>query len=777
MANWSVSTVAQLKSAISKAANGDTIQVKAGTYHITEPGGILVTKSLTIVGQGGRANFEADVPVEKGIFTIKSTVASVTFSNIGFHDAANKDDNGAGIRHQGGDLNVTNCLFDNNENGILGIASAGREGDVRIVGSTFLNSGAGDGFSHGIYVKSDSLLVQGSTFRGTDTGHHIKSLANDTVIRGNLLDDGAGSASRAVDVTGGGDLLVEGNRMIKSAQADNNTFIYYAANRADAGEGAGDVLIRNNEAISHKSNGVFFQNATQQVALVLDNEATSIAPVRFIKGPAAQSGNVLDGKLLPASGDLPEAVNTAPLAQDGSAAGSEDTALHGTLAATDADGDALTYALAANGGPAHGSVTVTADGAFTYVPHANFSGHDAFAYTVKDAHGALAAAQVAVVVAAVADGPTLDVADAVLGGAGKGVGLTGTARADVLAGGSGDDVLHGLAGNDALHGDGAAGADAAPDALGTALDIAAALQDLDGSETLRITVVGLPAGAALSAGTAGAGGTWTLEPGDLAGLTLSLPGGLAAPLALQVSAIATDGGASATSSAVLTVTPGEAAAGDDILVGGAGRDTMHGGAGDDTFLVAGTGDGFDVFAGGAGQDRILGGAGDDTIGIYRSFNPASSVELIDGGGGTNVLRGTDSADTLDFSATGLARIARLEGGGGKDVIRGSAGADVILGQSGDDTLTGNAGGDTFCFAPGSGRDVVTDFAPGDVLRFEGQALAGVSVTRDGSAAVIRFDDGAGQVTLRDVDPADLGYTAVAGAEGPAVVVRLEEGTV
>ena len=54
------------------------------------------------------------------------------------------------------------------------------------------------------------------------------------------------------------------------------------------------------------------------------------------------------------------AVNDAPVAQDGSASGSEDTPISGTVVATDVDSVTLTYALGAQA--VHGTVVVNTDG-------------------------------------------------------------------------------------------------------------------------------------------------------------------------------------------------------------------------------------------------------------------------------------------------------------------------------------------------------------------------------------------------------------------------------
>jgi uncharacterized repeat protein (TIGR01451 family) len=80
-------------------------------------------------------------------------------------------------------------------------------------------------------------------------------------------------------------------------------------------------------------------------------------------------------------------VNVAPVAQDDAYSTLEDTALNvsapGVLANdADADGDALEAILV--DGPAHGVVTLNADGSFLYTPLAGFFGTDSFTYQATD---------------------------------------------------------------------------------------------------------------------------------------------------------------------------------------------------------------------------------------------------------------------------------------------------------------------------------------------------------------------------------------------------------
>lgn len=101
-------------------------------------------------------------------------------------------------------------------------------------------------------------------------------------------------------------------------------------------------------------------------------------------------------------------INHAPVAVDDSYATSEDVTLDGALPGvlandSDLEGDALTVALVT--GPAHGSVTLNADGSFQYVPAANFNGVDQFTYQSSDGTLTSNIATVTISVAAVNDAP------------------------------------------------------------------------------------------------------------------------------------------------------------------------------------------------------------------------------------------------------------------------------------------------------------------------------------------------------------------------------------
>jgi VCBS repeat-containing protein len=76
------------------------------------------------------------------------------------------------------------------------------------------------------------------------------------------------------------------------------------------------------------------------------------------------------------------AVNDAPVAANGSAGGDENTVINGTLVATDIDSASLTFSRVAQA--THGSVTVNANGSFSYTPNIGYSGTDSFTFKAND---------------------------------------------------------------------------------------------------------------------------------------------------------------------------------------------------------------------------------------------------------------------------------------------------------------------------------------------------------------------------------------------------------
>ena len=94
-------------------------------------------------------------------------------------------------------------------------------------------------------------------------------------------------------------------------------------------------------------------------------------------------------------------VNDPPRCADSSVSTTTTTPVSGVVRCTDADGDPVSYALAA--GPAHGSLTFGADGSWRYTAASGFLGTDSFRYTAADGRGGAGGATVTITVVAAPD--------------------------------------------------------------------------------------------------------------------------------------------------------------------------------------------------------------------------------------------------------------------------------------------------------------------------------------------------------------------------------------
>jgi Ca2+-binding RTX toxin-like protein len=403
----------------------------------------------------------------------------------------------------------------------------------------------------------------------------------------------------------------------------------------------------------------------------------------------------VDGVTVP----LESLLNQAPTAAAVVAAnGIEDLVLSGQIVATDGDGDALLYAV--NAAPTHGTLTLdTNTGAYVYTPANNFAGTDSFAVIVSDPSGESAVQRVEISVAAVADPARLIVADTVVTAAQN---LTGTAGNDVMMGGDGADTLSGGDGNDTIYGDSAS-------RMQVALNIQAALEDLDGSETLAIVISGVPVGATLSAGTNNGDGSWTVTTADLVGLTLDAP--TATDITLSVTATTTEtNGDTAIVGATVSVTF-DRGGGADTISDGAGNDMIYGGIGNDT-LIAGSGN--DTYDGGDGFDILDMSNANLGVVVDLSKNTAAGLGVdkvynIEGVIGSN-FADTITGSKVDSSIWGLGGNDKLMGGAGNDMLDGGAGNDTLDGGSGNDVLSDGSGDDTVSGGSGDDRFVAGDGA-------------------------------------------------------------------
>ncbi|MEO6226024.1 MAG: calcium-binding protein, partial [Sphingomicrobium sp.] len=324
--------------------------------------------------------------------------------------------------------------------------------------------------------------------------------------------------------------------------------------------------------------------------------------------------------------------------------------------------------------------------------------------------------------------------------------LTGDNFDNVLSGGGGNDTLAGARGNDTLTG-------------GTGNDTFV-FSIYDGKDTITDFSVGdslkfIDYGVAQSITQVGADVVVLLSSTD------------------QVTVLDTT--VTAVQSAIHFVTDAPltlvGTAGSDVLRGGTGNDNLSGLAGNDTLI------------GGRGADTMIGGAGNDT---YYVDNAKDVIVEASRGGTDQVLALVDYtlaarvevevltayydpyagaavgglADPINLTGNEFGQTLSgnpadniLFGMGGNDFLSGGNGNDTLAGGLGNDTLTGGAGNDSFLFALRDGKDVITDFTAGDLVKISGYAAA-QSIVQSGTDVILSFSR-TDVITLKNTDVATV----------------------
>ena len=261
--------------AIAAAAAGDIIEIDAsGTY--TGDTCAWSTDNLTVRGVNGRAKIDitGTTPAQqKGLFTISAsnaTIENLELSGAAISVAAGN--NGAGIRHQGLNLTVRGCYFHDNQNGILGAPSTAGMGQVLIEYSEFAKNGAGDGYSHNMYIGNYAkFILQHSYSHRGNVGHLVKTRAYAShILYNRITDEPGGTASYEVDIPNAGTAYVIGNIIEQAATTQNPSLLAYGEEGVPAGYD-NRLFVVNNTFINTKGSGTFVNNTTTMAGVLTNN--------------------------------------------------------------------------------------------------------------------------------------------------------------------------------------------------------------------------------------------------------------------------------------------------------------------------------------------------------------------------------------------------------------------------------------------------------------------------------------------------------------------------
>ncbi len=272
--------------AAAAAKSGDTVLIAAGIYS----GDVCswTVPNLLLRGVSQFAHMRADGANAAGKGTWVMDADNITVENIEFSGASVPDQNGAGIRAEGGNLTVRNCYFHGNENGILADGK-----DILIEYSQFEANGLGDGYTHNMYIGHiDTFTLRYCYTHHAKIGHNIKSRARKNYILDNRSLDGAdGTASYELDLPNGGLAVIAGNVFHQGPATDNPGILEYGEEGMT--NPAGAVQIINNTFVNDRANGGTFISlaAGSTSARVVNN--LFVGPGTMLSGKADTAGNLV----------------------------------------------------------------------------------------------------------------------------------------------------------------------------------------------------------------------------------------------------------------------------------------------------------------------------------------------------------------------------------------------------------------------------------------------------------------------------------------------------
>ncbi len=730
-------------------------------------------------------------------------------------------------------------------------AVIGSSGADTITGTSGAESLDGGGGNDTIYGGGGNDTIRGgngadSIVAGSSDTYIFGDAGNDTVLGGagnDWIDGGSGSdsliggegndainggdGSDTISGGNGSDLIVSSTGGDKiTGDANDDRLVYTAtisggtAQTFDGGTGTDTLEVHVTPAqltVPVQAELIAFQSFAA-------NPLNAGKSFQFVSLGNLQVKNV---ELLSLAVDQPS--NAAPVvnaqATTSSLSVAHNASAAGTIAATDANGDALTYAVQT--GPQHGTVAInSSSGNYTYTA-ADYVGADAFTLQVSDGHGgattqvvnvtvtntgpvisagtdaALTVAHNGTVAGAIAatdaeadaltyavqSGPqhgtvtftdanghytyaagdyvgadsfTLSVADGYGGLTTQVVNVTSTnAGPSVVSAGTTASLA-------VLHNQAVAGAIAALDADADSLSYAVQTGPQHGTVTFT-----------------DANGHFTYSAGEYAGVdtfTLSVSDGHGG-VATQDFTVGVTGTANLAAATTVNLVTGAGLTAQQAMytidvVGSGFNDSITGDARDN---VLSGGAGNDTLAGGDGNDTLWGGTGTDNL------SGANGNDYLDAGDGNDALNGGAGNDTLiggngNDGFYGGGGNDRFSGDAGNDRVFGDGGNDTVFGGLGNDTLTGgtqsgagDSGFDTFAWTrtdviggsgPAGNLDHITDFGSGDKLDFS-QLFSGAHPAVVSSVVHVA-DTAAGTIVSADLGTGFVDVVVLDGVHGVTV---------
>ena len=272
--------------AFAAAADGDTIEIDAAGHYDGDVCAIH-PNNLTIKGVGGRAKIDAAGKNYggKAIWVVAGN--DTTIEDVELSGCSVPDKNGAGIRQEGRNLTLRRMYFHDDEDGIL--TNGDSTSTILIEDSEFANNGAGDGYSHNMYIGAiKSFTLQHSYSHDVKVGHLVKTRALENHILYNRITEEHGTGSYEIDVPQGGNTWIIGNVVEQNSTSENPTIIAFAE---EGLKNPGSALfVVNNTIVNNLGKGTFVNAAVTTPAILRNNLFTGVGTA-CSQASAALEGN------------------------------------------------------------------------------------------------------------------------------------------------------------------------------------------------------------------------------------------------------------------------------------------------------------------------------------------------------------------------------------------------------------------------------------------------------------------------------------------------------
>ncbi len=284
--------IRSLAAAARQARDGTLIEVDAGEY--VADAAAWPQHELTLRAVGGRVTLiAAGAHVQgKGLFV--TTGRRQRIEGFDFIGAVVPDRNGAGIRLEAGSLTLVDCIFRDNENGVL--TASDERIELDIIDCDFGTIQPREGKTHNLYVGAiGRLAVSGSYFHHGLRGHLLKSRAAlNHILYNRLTDEIGGRASYELEFPNGGVAVVMGNLIAQSSTTENARMISFGAEGA-TWEKQALYLVNNTLVDQLPSGGIWLRVTPPQTDVVVANNLLVGTPKLAAEGHWVRRANFTAG--------------------------------------------------------------------------------------------------------------------------------------------------------------------------------------------------------------------------------------------------------------------------------------------------------------------------------------------------------------------------------------------------------------------------------------------------------------------------------------------------